>query len=95
LLAELASTDYKIQLDVAEAEYQGIKAEAERLMALYKENVTTPNVNDKAVYGLRQITVKYTSKIKCAEASFQFARDVYGRYAGSGNQFSGSRIYSQ
>ena len=28
-------------------------------MALYKENGTTPNANDKAVYGLKQITAKY------------------------------------
>ena len=28
-------------------------------MALYKENVTTPDANDKAVYGLKQITAKY------------------------------------
>ena len=28
-------------------------------MVLYKENVTTPDANDKAVYGLRQITAKY------------------------------------
>lgn len=59
LLAELDPTDYRIQLDVAEAEYQSVKAEAERVMALYKENVTTPDANDKAVYGLRQITAKY------------------------------------
>jgi len=31
----------------------------ERVMALYKENGTTPNANDKAVYGLKQITAKY------------------------------------
>ncbi len=54
LLAELDPTDYQIQLDAAEAEYQSVKAEAERVMALYKENVTTPDANDKAVYGLRQ-----------------------------------------
>ena len=59
LLAELDPTDYQIQLDAAEAEYQSVKAEAERVMALYKENVTTPDANDKAVYGLRQITAKY------------------------------------
>ena len=41
LLAELDPTDYQIQLDAAEAEYQRVKAEAERVMALYKENVTT------------------------------------------------------
>lgn len=58
LLAELDPTDYQIQLDATEAEYQQIKAEAERVMALYKENGTTPNANDKAVYGLKQITAK-------------------------------------
>ena len=46
LLAELDPTDYQIQLDAAEAEYQRVKAEAERVMALYKENVTTPDAND-------------------------------------------------
>lgn len=59
LLAELDPTDYQIQLDAAEAEYQRVKAEAGRVMALYKENVTTPDANDKAVYGLKQITAKY------------------------------------
>ena len=39
LLAELDPADYQIQLDAAEAEYQSVKAEAERVMALYKENV--------------------------------------------------------
>ncbi len=51
LLAELDPTDYQVQLDATEAEYQQIKAEAERVMALYKDNGTTPNANDKAVYG--------------------------------------------
>lgn len=59
LLAELDPADYQVQLDATEAEYKQIKAEAERVMALYKENGTTPNVNDKAVYGLKQITAKY------------------------------------
>lgn len=59
LLAELDPTDYQVQLDATEAEYRQIKAEAERVMALYKENGTTPNANDKAVYGLKQITAKY------------------------------------
>ena len=58
LLAELDPTDYQIQLDATEAEYQQIKAEAERVMALYQDNGTTPNANDKAVYGLKQITAK-------------------------------------
>lgn len=59
LLAELDPADYRVQLDATEAEYKQIKAEAERVMALYKENGTTPNDNDKAVYGLKQITAKY------------------------------------
>lgn len=42
LLAELDPTDYQVQLDATEAEYQQIKAEAERVMALYKDNGTTP-----------------------------------------------------
>ena len=54
LLAELDPTDYQVQLDATEAEYRQVKAEAERVMALYKENGTTPNANDKAVYGLKQ-----------------------------------------
>ena len=59
LLAELDPTDYQIQLDAAEAEYLSVKAEAERVMALYKEKVTTPDANDKAMFGLKQITAKY------------------------------------
>lgn len=59
LLAELDPTDYQVQLEATEAEYQQIKAEAERVIALYKENGTTPNANDKAVYGLKQITAKH------------------------------------
>ena len=55
LLAELDPTDYQVQLDATEAEYKQIKAEAERVMALYKDNGTTPSANDKAVYGLKQI----------------------------------------
>lgn len=59
LLAELDPTDYQVQLRATEAEYLQVKSEAERVMALYEENGTTANANDKAVYGLRQITAKY------------------------------------
>lgn len=58
LLVELDPTDYQVQLDATEAEYQQVKAEAERVMALYGDSVATPNDNDRAVYGLRQITAK-------------------------------------
>ena len=58
LLAHLDPTDYQVQLDATEAEYQQIKADAERIMALYEEDVATASDNDKAVYGLQQITAK-------------------------------------
>lgn len=77
LLAELDPTDYQIQLDAAEAEYQSVKAEAERVMALYKENVTTPDANDKAVYGLRQITAKYNH----AKDQLEYTR-LYAPFSG-------------
>ena len=59
LIARIDPTDYQIQLDATEAEYSQVKAECERVMELYKENGTTANNNDKAVYGLKQITAKY------------------------------------
>ncbi len=58
LLASLDATDYKVQLDAVQAEYNQIKSEADRVIALYKESGTTPNMYDKAVYGLEQITAK-------------------------------------
>ena len=59
LLAELDPTDYQVQLDATEAEYKQIKADAKRVMSLYKDSVTTSSANDKAVYGLKQIAAKY------------------------------------
>lgn len=58
LLVELDATDYKVQLAATEAEYSQVKAEAERIMALYADSVATPNDNDRAVYGLQQVTAK-------------------------------------
>jgi RND family efflux transporter MFP subunit len=59
LLAALDPTDYQVQLNATEAEYTQVKADAERVMALYADGGTTPQMNDKAVYGLKQITAKY------------------------------------
>lgn len=59
LLVALDPTDYQVQLDATEAEYNQIKAEVDRVTALYEEGVTTPNDYDKATYGLKQITAKY------------------------------------
>jgi RND family efflux transporter MFP subunit len=58
LLARMDARDYQVQLDATEAEYQRIKSEAERIMAVYAEGGTTADNNDKAKYGLRQITAK-------------------------------------
>lgn len=58
LLAELDPTDYKVQLSATEAEYSQVKAEAERVIALYGEDGTTASNYDKARYGLQQIEAK-------------------------------------
>ena len=59
LVAEIDPRDYQVQLDAAEAEYMRVKSEAERVMALYADSVSTADAYDKARYGLRQITAKY------------------------------------
>lgn len=59
VLAEIDPRDYQIQLSATEAEYRRIKAEADRVIALYNKGSVTPNDYDKAVYGLNQITAKY------------------------------------
>ena len=59
LIAVMDPGDYEVQLAATEAKYNQIKAEAERVMALYKEGGTTPNDYDKAVYGLKQIEALY------------------------------------
>ena len=41
LVAEMDPRDYELQLQAVEAEYLSIKAEAERVMALYNKNVAT------------------------------------------------------
>lgn len=59
LVAELDDRDYRIQLEAVEAEYNNVKADAERVMRLYNEGATTASNYDKARYGLQQITAKY------------------------------------
>ena len=59
LLVEMDPSDYKIQLAATEAKYKQIKAEAERVIALYNDGGSTPNDYDKAVFGLKQIEALY------------------------------------
>ncbi len=58
VLAEMDPRDYQVQLTATQAEYEQIKADAERVMALYKEQNTTAQNYDRARYGLDQITQK-------------------------------------
>ena len=58
VLAEMDPRDYAVQLTATEAEYEQVKADAERVMALYSEQNTTAQNYDRARYGLEQITQK-------------------------------------
>jgi len=58
LVAEMDAKDYVVQLSATEAEYASIKAEAERVMSLYKDGAATASDYDKARFGLQQIESK-------------------------------------
>lgn len=58
-IAEIDPRDYQTQLDAVEAEYMRVKSEAERVIALYADSVSTADAYDKARYGLQQIAAKY------------------------------------
>ncbi len=58
LLAELDDTDYRVQLQATEAEYSQVKADAERVRALWADSATTASAADRARYGLEQVTAK-------------------------------------
>ncbi len=58
VVAEMDARDYKLQMSATEAEYEQVKAEAERVMALWADSVVTAEDYDKARYGLQQITAK-------------------------------------
>ncbi len=58
VLAEIDPRDYRTQLKATEAEYERIKGEAERIMALYEKQSVSKNDYEKAKYGLEQITAK-------------------------------------
>ncbi len=59
LIAKMDPRDYQLQLQAVEAQYNNIKADAERVAALYSDSVSTGTDYDKARYGLEQITAKY------------------------------------
>ncbi|MDR1675550.1 MAG: efflux RND transporter periplasmic adaptor subunit [Tannerella sp.] len=59
VIAELDARDFRVQLEATEAEYQQVKATAERVIELYQRGSATRSDYEKAVYGLEQITAKY------------------------------------
>ncbi|MBQ9640760.1 MAG: efflux RND transporter periplasmic adaptor subunit [Bacteroidaceae bacterium] len=58
VVAEMDPRDYQVQLTATQAEYAQVKADAERVIALYQEQNTTAQNYDRARYGLEQITQK-------------------------------------
>ncbi|MBQ8736891.1 MAG: efflux RND transporter periplasmic adaptor subunit [Bacteroidaceae bacterium] len=59
LIAELDSRDYEVQLNAVSAEYEEVKASAQRAMTLYADSVVTEADYDKAQYGLERMKAKY------------------------------------
>lgn len=57
-VARLDDRDYRTQLRATEAEYNQVKAECERVIAMHKERAVSDNNYDKARYGLQQMTEK-------------------------------------
>ncbi len=58
LLAQMDRRDYLIQLNAAEAQYEQVKSEAERVIELYKRSSVPVNEYDKAVSGLKMVESK-------------------------------------
>ncbi len=58
VVACLDSRDYALQLAATQAEYDAIKAEVDRVVALYADESVSANDYDKATNGLRAITAK-------------------------------------
>ncbi|MDR1681284.1 MAG: efflux RND transporter periplasmic adaptor subunit [Prevotellaceae bacterium] len=80
VIAELDARDYRVQLAATEAEYNQVKAAAERVMELYRRGSATKSEYEKAVYGLEQITAKYNNdKNRLADTRLSAPFDGYIR----------------
>jgi RND family efflux transporter MFP subunit len=58
LVAEMDTRDYRLQLSVAQAEYDKVTAETSRVSELYKRNAVTEADYQKAVAGEKMITAQ-------------------------------------
>ncbi len=61
IVARLDDRDYALQLAATQAEYDGIKAEVDRVVALWEDKSVSANDYDKATNGLRAITAKLSA----------------------------------
>ena len=61
VIATMDPRDYQVQLKATQAEYESIKADADRITAMYQEGSTTASNYDKARYGLQQISQKLSN----------------------------------
>jgi RND family efflux transporter MFP subunit len=58
LVARIDPRDYKVQLDAVQAQYEQVKAEADRVIELHSRESVAGNDYDKAVSGLKMIEAK-------------------------------------
>lgn len=83
LLAVMDATDYEVQLSATQAEYEQVKAEAERVMGLYADGGATASQYDKARYGLRQMEQKlahHKHQVEYTKMKAPFSGTVQKRY---------------
>lgn len=67
ILARMDPRDYTLQYDAAEAEYNQVKGEADRIIELYKRNSVSVNEYDKAVAAKERVTALYHAKKNALE----------------------------
>jgi RND family efflux transporter MFP subunit len=58
LIAELDTADYRLQLEATQAQYEQVKAEAERIEELYRRKSVSGNDYEKAMSGKKMLEVK-------------------------------------
>ena len=58
LVAQIDPRDYQVQLDAAQAQFDQVKAEADRVIELHNRQSVTGNDYDKAVSGLKMVTAQ-------------------------------------
>jgi RND family efflux transporter MFP subunit len=73
LIAVLDNRDYKVQANVAKAQYQQVKAEAGRVTELYGKKSVSANDYDKATAGLKMVTEQWNHALHQLEDTKLYA----------------------